>query len=50
MEQLLEKLRKIYPDEMVRKDLDAFERGRLLGQLEVVEQVERLIKRKQEEK
>ena len=47
IDELLAKLREWYPDEMVREDLSAFQRGILVGQLEVVEAIAKEYKRKE---
>jgi len=46
IDELIAKLKEWYPDEMVKEDLGAFERGRLVGQLEVVKTIIKEYERK----
>lgn len=43
LEQLISKLKEYYPIEDLLNDLNKFERGKLVGKIEVIQSLERLL-------
>lgn len=49
LQKLVEQLREEYPINELMKDLPSFERGKVVGRLELIESLERLIDNEEEE-